>query len=126
MKYEKFLEAWNELSNSDKISCFNEYAREYNSDDEIFEFGDDFFELFFEGKPAEAVRAAFFGNISSWSDEYIRFNGYGNLVSMTEYEAADWADDYKEEIFEHEEIWRDYIDLEDEDETDEEEEEDED
>lgn len=120
MKYEKFLEAWNELSNSDKISCFNEYAREHNSDDEIFEFDDDFFDLFFEGKPAEAVRAAFFGDIKSWSDEYIRFNGYGNLVSMTEYEAADWADDYKEDIFEHEEIWCDYIDLEDEDETEEE------
>lgn len=118
MKYEKFLEAWNDLDRSDKIACFNEYAREYNSDDEIFDFDDDFFDMFYEGKPADAVRAAFFGDISNWSDEYIRFNGYANLVSMSELEAEEWADDYVQDIYEHEEIWSQYIDEEEEEDED--------
>ena len=113
MTYKVFQYAWDELQASDKIACFNEYAREYNSDDEIFDFDDDFFDMFYEGRPAEAVRAAFFGNISNWGDEYIRFNGYGNLVSMSEYEAAEWADDYVQDIYEHEEIWSQYIDADD-------------
>ena len=58
----------------------------------------------------DAVRAVYFGKIESWFDEYIKFNGYGNLESYSENTAADLADDYKEEIFEHEEIWMQYID----------------
>ena len=118
MKYEKFLEAWNNLERSEKIACFNDYAREYNADDEIFDFDDDFFDMFYEGRPAEAVRAAFFGNISNWNDEYIRFNGYANLVSMSEWEAEEWANNYTDEIYEHEEIWSQYIDNEEEEDED--------
>lgn len=116
MKYEKFLEAWNDLNRRDKIACFNEYAREYNADNEIYDFDDDFFEMFYEGRPAEAVRACFFGDIKNWSDEYIRFNGYANLVSMSDWEAAEWADDYVQDIYEHEEIWSQYINEEEEEE----------
>ena len=119
MKYEVFQEKWNELSREDKIRCFNEYAREYCSDDELFEFDEDFFNTYFEGNPMEAVRSCFFGDIQNWSDEYIRFNGYGNLVSMSEWEAADWADGYVDDIYEHEDIWSEYIeDDEEEDEGD--------
>ena len=114
MKYEKFLEVWNDLNRSEKIACFNEYAREYNADNEIYEFDDDFFDMFFEGRPAEAVRACFFGDIKNWSDEYIRFNGYANLVSMSDWEAEEWADDYVQDIYEHEEIWSQYINEEEE------------
>lgn len=118
MKYEKFLEAWNDLDRSDKIACFNEYASEYNPDNAIYNFDEDFFNMFYEGKPMEAVRSAFFGNISNWSDEYIRFNGYANLVSMNEWEAEEWADDYTQEIYEHKEIWSQYIDDEEEEDED--------
>ena len=38
---------------------------------------------------------------------------------MTEYEAAEWADMYTREIYDHEEIWSEYIDVEDEDDEDE-------
>ena len=113
MNYKKFLEAWNDLDRSDKIACFNEYAREYRSDDELFEFDEDFFNTFFADNPTEAVRSCFFGNIQNWSDEYIRFDGYGNLVSMSEWEAEEWADDYKDEIYECEDIWSRYIDADD-------------
>lgn len=110
MKYEKFLDAWHELSREDKINCFNDYAREYYPDDVIYNFDEEFFNTFYANNPMDAVRAAFFGNISNWSDEYIRFNGYANLFSMNEWEAADFADDYVDGLYEHEEIWREYID----------------
>lgn len=110
MKKENFYEAWDDLDSNDKIACFNDYAREYRSDDELFVFDEDFFNTYFEGSPMEAVRSCFFGNIKSWNDEYIRFNGYGNLVSMSEWEAEKWADDYVQEIYEHEDIWSQYID----------------
>lgn len=57
---------------------------------EIYTFDDEFFNTMFSC-PAEAVRAAFFGNIQNWRDEYIYFDGYGNLQSITERQ-------YKEDI----------------------------
>jgi len=122
MKKENFYEAWNDLDRNDKIACFNDWAREHNADDELFEFDDDFFNTFYDNDPAGAARACFFGNISNWSDEYIRFNGYGNLVSMSEWEAEEWADDYKDEIYEYEDIWSQYIDEDDYEDNDEEDE----
>lgn len=53
---------------------------------EVYDFDDDFFDTYFEGKPEEAARAVFFGNVRNWMDEYIRFNGYGNLESLSEYQ----------------------------------------
>ena len=116
LNYEKFEEAWNDLERRDKIALFNEYACEYCPDDQIYNFDEDFFETYFSGNPMEAVRAAFFGEITCWNDEYIRFNGYGNLVSMSDYQAAEWADEYTKEIYEHENLWSSYIDEDDYDE----------
>lgn len=110
MTYETFTQAWNNLSDSEKIACYNEYASQYYPDEQLYIFDEEFFNMFFEGRPMEAVRATHFGNIKNWSDEYIRFNGYANLVSLSEWEAAEWADDYIDGLFEHEEIWGEYID----------------
>ncbi len=104
MNYNLFLENWNELTDESKISCFNEYAAEYNADEQIFTFDEEFFNTFFSS-PIDAVRACFFGNIESWNDEYIKFNGYGNLESLCTYKAAELADYYTDEIYRHEEIW---------------------
>lgn len=78
-------------SDSEKIGLWNEYCQEQNYE-EIFHWDDDFFDIFFEGKPQEAARAASFGQLN-WSDEYIKFNGYGNLESMSEYEAVNSIDE---------------------------------
>lgn len=51
---------------------------------------EDFFNTFFEDRPAEAVRAAHYGEYK-YMDEYVRFNVYGNLESLSE-----WA--YKREL----------------------------
>ena len=87
-------------------------------------FDEDFFSMAFSN-PMEAARATFFGSIESWSDEYIRFNAYGNLESLSEYQAEGEIEYYIEDIFEHPDVWEDYID-DDEDEENEDEDEDED
>ena len=115
MKYETFVEKFNELSTSEKIAIFNEYCLEYgNSDNMLNSFDEEFFENNFKS-PMDAARAVYFGSIESWSDEYIRFNGYGNLESLSEYSAEGEIEYYLEDIFEHEKTWEDYIEDEDED-----------
>jgi hypothetical protein len=73
---------WENLSDSEKLSHWNEYCSANRSDDQIFDFDDDFFDMFFEGKPGDAARAVHFGSVN-WSDDYITFNGYGNLESIS-------------------------------------------
>ena len=66
----------------------------------VYNFDEEFFEMFFNGNVIDAVRAVHFGNISNWNDEYIYFNAYGNLVSMSRYEREKMLEDNKKEIIE--------------------------
>ncbi|XAG96883.1 hypothetical protein U7128_000233 [Bacillus phage KKP_4050] len=51
-----------------------------------YEYNDEeFFNVFFEGKPMEAVRAVFYGDYR-YMDDYVKFDGYGNLESASEYQ----------------------------------------
>ena len=63
---------------------------------ELIDFSEpeDFFNTYFES-PHEAACATQFGNVH-WFDNYIYFNGYGNLETL--YEIP--YDDYKDEIME--------------------------
>lgn len=97
-RFEYFCERWEELSDSEKISLFNEYCSEVTCDQELFSFDEEFFELFFSNNPMEAARATLFGSVC-WSDEYISFDGYGNLESLSESQAVSRADDYQREIY---------------------------
>lgn len=56
---------------------------------DYYENGEDFFLEHFTN-PAEAVRAALFGNYR-YNDDYVRFNGYENLVSFNECELMEGA-----------------------------------
>lgn len=77
------------------IEVLVEVAREINSNDGsldylVAEYNDeDFFDTFFT-RPIEVARAISFGDYR-YSDEFVRFNGYGNLESLSDYE-------YKEEL----------------------------
>lgn len=114
MRYETFVEKFNELSISERLSIFNTYCIEHgDSDNEIHSFDEEFFYTYFND-PMEAARATFFGEIESWSDEYIKFNAYGNLESMSEHEVLGEIDDYLEEIFDNPDTWENYIDDDDE------------
>ena len=52
---------------------------------------EEFYNIYFEGNPIEAVRAVLFGDVR-WSDDYVRFNGYGNLETTLSIPYEDEAD----------------------------------
>ena len=52
----------------------------------FYENDEEFFNTFFADNPMEVARATFYGNYK-YCDQYVRFNGYGNLESFDEYEA---------------------------------------
>ena len=120
MTLEQFKEKFNDLSTSEKVSIYNEYQLEHGDpDDMLNSFDEDFFNTYFEGKPMDAVRAAYFGEIH-WADEYIRFNGYGNLESVSSFSVDEIIEDEIEEIFNHPDTWEDYIEENEEEDTEEE------
>lgn len=79
-------------------------VRECNSydgslEDYCYEINDeDFFNVHFT-EPMEAVRAAYFGEYQ-YSDDYVRFNAYGNLKSVSTWDFEQELKDGKEEIVE--------------------------
>lgn len=81
-RLEHIQEAY-EKENLDKASLEDIYEQldsEYTENIiDWIPFDDDFWEIYFKNDPYEAARATYFGNIQNWNDEYIRFNGYGNL-----------------------------------------------
>lgn len=118
MRYETFVEKFGELSTSEKVNIFNEYCIEHGDPGKaLYPFDEDFFTNAFSN-PMDAARATFFGRIQSWSDEYICFNGYGNLESVNKDDVDDEIEEYLEDIFEHEDTWGDYIDDDDEEDDD--------
>lgn len=66
---------------------------------ECFENDEYFFETYFYDRPFEVARSIFFGDYN-YNDYYVRFNGYGNLESLSEYEYEKELEDYKKEILE--------------------------
>ena len=79
-------------------------VRECNSydgslEDYCYEINDeDFFNVHFT-EPMEAVRAAYFGEYQ-YSDDYVRFNAYGNLKSVSTWDFEQELKDSKDEIVE--------------------------
>ena len=80
-------------------------TREINSWDgsldhlEAYPNDEDFFGTFFSHDVMKAVRAVHFGDYN-YNDEYVRFNGYGNLESFSHYEYINELTDEVEEIAE--------------------------
>ena len=111
-RFDIWKKYWDELDDSTKISIRNKHCCEHNCDEEIFSFDEEFFDMFFSASTAiEVARAVYFGNIQSWNDEYIKFNGYGNLESMSAYDAVkDTEDYYLDDIFNDDRSWCDEID----------------
>ena len=80
-----------------------DYLDVYNNDDE-------FFDMFFEGKPAELARAIYYGDFN-YNDEYIKFNGYGNLETFSEYDYEELLEENIEEITENLIEYAEYISI---------------
>ena len=121
MNLEQFTDKFENLNISDKIGIFNQYCSEHgNPDNQIFDFDDEFFNIFFsDDNKMNICRATCYGNVT-YTDPYIRFNAYGNLESFSDYDAKNEIEDYIEEIFEYPDTWEDYIEEDDEDEEEEE------
>lgn len=65
------------VSTLQEINCTNgnfENLQFYNNDE-------DFFDTYFNNNPYEVARATFYGDYR-FNDDYVYFNGYGNLVSF--------------------------------------------
>lgn len=92
MKPELFVELFDRISIDDlrELVCIcNSYDGSLESYN-VYEFNDEFFNTMYNDNVIEAVKATYFGNIN-WNDEFIRFNGYGNLESLSDYQ-------YKKEL----------------------------
>lgn len=64
---------------------------------DYYENDEDFFETFFYGRIDEAVRAVCYGNYN-YTDEFVKFNAYGNLESCNKYEVLERMKDNIDEI----------------------------
>ena len=81
------LEELEEINCDEIISMYRDYLiNDDRYDDEIYENDEYFFETFFANNPMEAVRATHYSNHYNFMEPYVRFNGYGNLETLGEYE----------------------------------------
>lgn len=84
---EKLLEIVREVNSWDgSLENLNFY---YNESDNL--------EMFFEGRLEEFARSVTFGKYH-YMDEYFRFNGYGNIESMSERGVEETLIDWEEDI----------------------------
>ena len=60
---------------------------------------EDFFETYFRTKD-EVARAICYGDYN-YTDDFVRFNAYGNLESASKYQVEEEIGNYREEIIEH-------------------------
>lgn len=63
-----------------------------------YENDEEFFNMFFADKPMEVARAIYFGDYN-YNDDYVTFNGYGNLKSIDRYEMTNELEHDAEYIF---------------------------
>ena len=67
---------------------------------DVYENDEEFFNTFFENNPMEAVRATYYGDYN-FNDNYVKFNGYGNIESFSEYGYEELLKENIEEITEN-------------------------
>ena len=91
------------MSETDKLMVMVQEVNSWNNELEslsVWENDDEFFDTFFISRnPMEVARAIYFGDYN-YNDEYVTFNGYGNLVSYSSYQVEELLKDHKEEIIE--------------------------
>ena len=66
---------------------------------EFWENDEEFFNTFFDN-PMEAIRATYYGDYN-YNDDYVKFNGYGNIDSYSEYERIEEIKDNIDDIVEN-------------------------
>lgn len=97
---EKLLKELCDFTNFEKIFDLVQQINSYDGSLEHIAFmpnDEDFFETVFYNNPMEAVRATQYGDYN-FMDDYIMFNGYGNLDSYNDFEAMNEFCEYKYDI----------------------------
>ena len=64
---------------------------------EYYENNEEFFNTFFYNNPMEAVRSEYYGDYN-YCDNWVKFDGYGNLKSVDDYELEKEYKYYIDEI----------------------------
>ena len=100
MKKEKIREYLlnNEETLLDVVSELNSWNSCLDNLD-FWENDEEFFNTFFDN-PMEAIRATYYGNYN-YNDDYVKFNGYGNIDSYSEYERIEEIKDNIDDIVEN-------------------------
>ena len=102
MKKENLLNEIKGLLLND-LDTLKDVVRELNSWNacleylEVYENDEEFFNTFFENNPMEVARAVYYGNFN-YNDGYIKFNAYGNLETLSEYDYEELLKDNIEEV----------------------------
>ena len=115
MKKENLLNEIKGLLLND-LSTLEEVVRELNSWNaclnylDVYSNDEEFFEMFFEGNPMEVARAIYYGDYN-YNDEYIKFNGYGNLETFSKYDYEELLEENIEEITENLIEYAEYISI---------------
>ena len=108
--YDRILELFNDLSYSDKVQLNNLFCEQANyMDDYIYSNDEEFFEMFLSN-PFRAVQATHYGSYN-YTDDYVQFNGYGNLDSADDPEQYMDVDLIIAEIIGSPEVYEDFINL---------------
>lgn len=95
---EKILECLNEMDAAELIQIHNEYCGAVNACDDYIYSMDDLDELC-SGQDAHWIACrAIFGDFNA-SDDYIKFNGYGNFQTMNDYSVKHYI--YIDDIANH-------------------------
>lgn len=80
-KIEEIINVINEMDSNDLVQLNNEYCEAINGTDSfIYSNDDDFLEDYFNTK-SDLARAIFYGDFR-YMDNWVTFNGYGNLESF--------------------------------------------
>lgn len=79
----------NEMDSDELIQLNNEYCQAINAcDSEIWGNDEDFLNTFFHNNPDSLARAICYGNYH-YTDNYVKFNGYGNLETFDTFDSSD-------------------------------------
>lgn len=96
------LEAIKEMDNFELIEIHNQYCENINyMDNQIFVNDEEFFEVYFNGRINELIRAMYYGNFNP-NEEFIKFDGYANLETFDNVENEIDIEAIAENIFETE------------------------
>lgn len=109
-RFEYFEERFNELTLSDKLALYNDYCSNQSNEDVIYEFDECFINEYFS-KPWDAILSVHYGHVN-FTDEYVKFDGYGNLETLSHYELNELIGNYVEDIYDCGQ-YNDYIDMSD-------------